>query len=262
MEINKKKILITGASDGIGAAVAKTIAANGGVPILVARTEEKLKALQRELKQLYNVSAYIYVSDISNHESWFATMKQIEADVLEIDALINNAGYGLFERFDQLESDDIKGMVDLNVLGVMYTTKYFLPLLKKKSVSHIINIASQAGKIQTPKSAVYSATKSAVIAFTNSLRLELNMENVYVTSVNLGPVGTSFFSIADPEGTYIKNVKKYMLDPDRVAEKIVQTLFTSKREINLPNWMQLGSKLYQLCPHLMETLLRPLFYKK
>src|SRR5699024_7486953 len=199
-----------------------------------------------------------YAIDITYKEEW----KQVLRSFSNIDALINNAGVGYFENFNEADWLHIEKMMQLNMEALMYTTYHLLPVMNEKNRSHIINIASQAGKIATPKTAVYSATKAGVISFSNALRLELKKKNVYVTTVNIGPTKTSFFETADPKGTYQENVTKYMLDPERVATTITKTLFTRKREINLPHWMNLGSKLYQLFPSLMEVLLEGSFNKK
>src|SRR5690625_7873825 len=100
---------------------------------------------------------------------------------------------------------------------------------------HIVNIASQAGKLATPKSSASAATKHAVLGFTNALRLEAVKEGVQVTAANLGPVRTSFFKTADPEGAYQKNVAQYRLAPDYGARKVGRHWLTSKRETNMPN---------------------------
>ena len=83
-----------------------------------------------------------------------------------------------------------------------------------------------------------------------------------MTTVNLGPVKTNFFNVADPFGNYQQSVEKYMLDPNDVAEKIVKVLFTNKREINMPKWMDVGSRFYQVFPSLIERLLKSQFNKK
>src|SRR5699024_9715866 len=117
-------------------------------------------------------------------------------------------------------------------------------------------------KVATPKSSAYAATKHAVLGFTNALRLEAVKEGVKVTAVILGPARTSFFKSEDPEGAYQKNVAQSMLDPDYVAQKVVRHLFTNKIEINLPNWMEMGSALHRLFPNTMERLLKKQFNKK
>lgn len=125
-----------------------------------------------------------------------------------------------------------------------------------------MNIASQAGKIATPKSSIYSATKHAVLGYTNSLRMELSDQRIFVTAVNPGPIETNFFTIADEKGTYVKNVKKFMLKPEYVAKKVVDAMLTPTREINLPRWMNTGSVVYALFPRLFERLGKRMFNKK
>src|SRR5690606_39052333 len=101
-----------------------------------------------------------------------------------------------------------------------------------------------------------------VLGFTNSLRMELAKTNVNVSSVNPGPIETAFFEIADKSGNYVKNVRKYMLKPDYVAEQIVKLMINPKRELNLPKWMNAGSVLYNLFPNIADKLTENLLNKK
>lgn len=153
-------------------------------------------------------------------------------------------------------------MFEVNVIGLMACTKEVLPSMIERNEGHIINIASQSGKLATPKSSGYSATKHAVLGFTNSLRMELSKTNIYVSSVNPGPIETNFFHVADRSGNYVKNVKKFMLKPDDVAEKIVQLMIKPKRELNVPRWMNVGSVLYQLFPSIADKVAGNLLNKK
>ena len=132
----------------------------------------------------------------------------------------------------------------------------------ERNTGHIINIASQAGKLATPKSSGYAATKHAVLGFTNSLRMELAKTNIFISAVNPGPIETNFFNTADKSGNYVKSVKKFMLKSDYVAEKIIQLMIHPKRELNLPRWMNLGSVLYNLFPSISEKLTGRLLDKK
>ncbi len=153
-------------------------------------------------------------------------------------------------------------MIDVNVLGLMACTGEILPYMREQGFGHIINIASQAGKFATPKSSAYSASKHAVLGYTNSLRMEAARYGVMVTAVNPGPIATDFFSIADETGNYVKSVEKFMLDPEKVAEKVIDSLFTNRREINLPRWMNAGSVFYQIFPYFVEKLGNKLLFKK
>ncbi|PWU68584.1 SDR family NAD(P)-dependent oxidoreductase [Gracilibacillus dipsosauri] len=260
--INGKKVLITGASNGIGAAVALELAKRGAIPIMVARSKDKLQTLQNRLKEDFQIEATYYPVDLLNLSEWKQVIERIKIENVAIDAIINNAGIGLFESLDKIEWKEVEKMLRLNNKALIYTTHAFLHRLKQRPEAHIINIASQAGKIATPKSAVYSATKSGVISFSNALRLELIDTNIRVMTVNIGPVKTNFFDHADPSGSYQNNVAKYMLEADYVAKKIVQAMFTKKREINLPYWMQVGAIVYQLFPATMEKVLHKQFHSK
>ena len=153
-------------------------------------------------------------------------------------------------------------MFDVNVLGLMACTSSVLPVMKRRKSGHIINIASQAGKMATPKSSLYSATKFAVLGYSNALRMELKNDDVFVTTVNPGPIATDFFATADESGNYIKSIEKIMLKPEVVARKIVDAMFTTKREINLPGWMNLASKVYYLFPRTVEMVGKRAFFKK
>lgn len=217
---------------------------------------------QQWLKQELQANSFVYQVDLSNVTEVNATMSAILQEHEQIHAIINNAGAGIFEYVKDTNWNDIDRMFQLNVMALIQTTKLILPHFLEYNEGHIVNIASQAGKMATPKSAIYGATKHAVLGFTNALRLEVKSRSLHVTAVNLGPVQTNFFVQADPTGAYQKNVARYMLDPDMVAQKIVRTLFTNKREINLPVWMEAGSKIYQLFPRTMERLLKKQFNKK
>jgi uncharacterized protein len=261
-QLKGKNIVITGASGGIGAEIAKLCAASGANLVLIARSIEKLKQLQTELQQKHQVRVEVYQLDVSNTEKVKEVFTAVFSEIGEVDILVNNAGFGVFREAHAATMDEIKGMFDVNVIGLMACTSMVLPKMRERRSGHIINIASQAGKIATPKSSVYSATKHAVLGYTNSLRMELSDYNVLVTSVNPGPIATNFFNIADEKGTYVNNVKRFMLQPDYVARKVVESMLTKTREINLPRWMNMGSVVYVLFPRLFERIGKKAFNKK
>lgn len=257
-----KKVIVTGASSGIGERLVWHIAQNGGIPIMLARSIDQLKSQQQLLKQAFQTTSYVYQIDLQNEKELDIVIEQILKEHEQIHGLINSAGVGIFDFVKDMQWQDVEWMFQLNVFALMRITKRLILHFSHYRQGHIINIASQAGKLATPKSAVYASTKHAVLGFTNALRLEVANKGIYVTAVNLGPVRTNFFITADPNGSYQKNVERYMLDPDNVAQKVVCYLFTDKREINLPGWMEMGSKLYQLFPKTMERLLEKQFNKK
>ncbi len=261
-DFSNKIVLLTGASSGIGEGLAKSLASNGANLILIARSTDKLYSLKERLQYDYQIECVVYSVDLSNQEAWITTLKEINQNYPRIDALINNAGFGIFDQVEEAKTEEIERMFQVNVFALIESVKQLLPSFLAAQQGHIINIASIAGKIATPKSSVYSATKHAVLGFSNALRLEVEKHGVFVTTVNLGPVRTNFFNIADPSGSYQKNVNRFMLDPNDVVEAITKSLFKQKREINLPRWMEIGSRLYHLFPQLSERILAKQFNKK
>lgn len=261
-QLKGKNIIITGASGGIGAEIARLCAASGANLALLARSIDKLGQLQKELQQRYQAKISVYQLDVSDTDQVKEIFAAIFQEFNQIDILVNNAGFGVFREAHEATIEQIKGMFNVNVVGLMACTSMVLPKMRERRFGHIINIASQAGKIATPKSSVYSATKHAVLGYTNSLRMELADYNVQVTSVNPGPIATNFFNIADEKGTYVKNVQKFMLKPEYVAQKVVDSMLTKTREINLPRWMNMGSIVYALFPRLFERLGKKAFNQK
>ncbi|MGE7764620.1 SDR family NAD(P)-dependent oxidoreductase [Peribacillus sp. NPDC096540] len=261
-KLQGKVIVITGASGGNGKEVAIQAAKQGGRLVLLARSLDKLHLLRDELTNQYGVDAYAYKLDVADTHQVEMVFADIHAQIGEVDVLVNNAGFGTFKEALDTELDETKAMFAVNVIGLMACTKLVLPYMKKRKSGHIINIASQAGKIATPKSTLYSSTKFAVLGYSNALRLELMEDHVFVTTVNPGPIETNFFSIADESGAYVKNIEKFMLKPEDVAAKIVAAMLTNKREINLPGWMDLAGKWYNMFPRITETFGKKAFFKK
>lgn len=261
-QLKDKNIVITGASGGIGAEIARLCAERGANLVLLARRIDRLQQLQSELQQKYHVKVDVFQLDVSDTDKVKEVFSRIFEAIDPIDILVNNAGFGIFRAAHEVTIDQIKGMFDVNVVGLMACTSMCLQKMCERRSGHIINIASQAGKIATPKSSVYSASKHAVLGYTNALRMELADFNIQVTAVNPGPIATNFFTIADEKGTYVKNVQRVMLKPEYVAQKIVDSMLTKTREINLPRWMNMGSIVYVLFPRLFERIGKRAFNQK
>jgi uncharacterized protein len=257
-----KNIVITGASGGIGAEIAKLCATRGANLVLLARSVDKLEQLKKDLESRYSIKVYVHRLDVSDTNEVESVFQMIFKEITTIDVLVNNAGFGVFREAHEATIEEMKSMFEVNVVGLMACTSMVLPKMRDRRFGHIINIASQAGKIATPKSSVYSATKHAVLGYSNSLRMELSDHQVFVTTVNPGPIATNFFNIADEKGTYVKNVQKFMLKPEYVAETVVNAMLTKTREINLPRWMNLGSVVYTLFPRAFERIGRKAFNQK
>ena len=242
-----RTILITGASGGLAQEMVKLLPQDQ--LILLGRNKEKLVQLYGNHPQAELIE--IDISDVQSLEELVAELYQRYG---EIDVLINNAGYGIFEDFDKIADQDIHQMFEVNTFALMNLSRLVGVRMKETRKGHIINIVSMAGLIATGKSSLYSATKFAAIGFSNALRLELMPHGVYVTTVNPGPIRTAFFDQADPDGSYLKSVDRFLLEPDDVAKKIIKTIGKNKREINLPLLLNLAHKFYTLFPKLADKL--------
>ena len=240
-------ILITGASGGLAQEMVKLLP--NDQLILLGRNKEKLA-------QLYgnHPHAELIEIDITDDSALETMVADLSLRYGKIDVLINNAGYGIFEEFDQISDQDIHQMFEVNTFALMNLSRRLAERMKKSRNGHIINIVSMAGLIATGKSSLYSATKFAAIGFSNALRLELMSYGVYVTTVNPGPIRTGFFDQADPDGIYLKSVERFLLEPDAVAQKIVKIIGKNKRELNLPILLHLAHKFYTLFPKLADKL--------
>ncbi|MFT9486250.1 MAG: SDR family NAD(P)-dependent oxidoreductase [Tepidibacillus sp.] len=243
-----KIVVITGASSGIGAEIAKQLAKKGAIPILTARSLEKLQKVSTKLSGAHE----IFQLDVTSTEQVFKVMNQIVQKYGKIDILINNAGFGIFDRFVDASIEDIEEMMDVNYMGMVRCTKAVLPIMLKQKNGHIINIASVAGKLATAKASGYSASKFAVIGFSNGLRHELNGTSVYVSTLNPGPIDTPFFDRADPSGHYVEQVKWLILSPEKVAKEVLKMMIDKKHEKTIPSLANIGVKLYHLFPKIFD----------
>ncbi|SDN39431.1 SDR family NAD(P)-dependent oxidoreductase [Alkalicoccus daliensis] len=260
--LSEKIVVITGASSGLGEEMALETAHRGGIPVLLARRENKLKALSARIQEETSIYAPCYPIDISDFENVYDVFQEIETHMGKIDVLINNAGFGIFDYVNNASIQDIEEMMKVNVIGGIAAVKAVLPGMLKNQQGHIIFIGSIAGKMATPKSSGYSASKHAVIGFANALRMEVAQQGIKVSTVNPGPIETSFFDRADKEGTYKKSVSKIMMQSEKVAAKTINLLYKPKREINLPVWMGIAAIAYQTAPKIVEWAAGSQFRKK
>jgi ketoacyl reductase hetN len=256
MEVTKKKILITGASSGLGRELAYQFAQKGNVElILVARRKEALDKVAKKCQAYNSVEAKTYSVDIGAQDQVEGLIEKAD----DLDILINAAGYGIMKDFSEFTDYEVVKMFDTNVIGTIQLTTEIAKKMREKKSGTIVTIASLAGKIATPKTSVYSATKFALIGYFNVLRLEVKKDNVHVMTVNPGPVATNFFNIADEGKSYLRAMGDKPLTPKVVARKIIKGIEKRKREVNLPLKLVLGVKLSQLFPRLSDKILLSMF---
>lgn len=248
--LRDKVVLITGASSGLGAMLARAVAVEGAITILTGRSEERLQQVVTSIQG----SATYKLMDVTSDQEVADCIAEIEKEYGRLDILINNAGYGIFSRIEDMHLTEYYHMMNTNYLGVVRCTKAALPIMERQGIGHIVNIASMAGRIGTAKSTSYSATKHALLGFTDSLRMELRGRGIKVSSVNPGPIETEFFQKADPEGSYVKNIQWFMMKPDYVVAKIIKLLYTQRAELNLPHLAAIGIRLYSIFPRAFDSI--------
>ncbi|MEC3906048.1 SDR family NAD(P)-dependent oxidoreductase [Tamlana sp. 2201CG12-4] len=195
-----KTALITGATSGIGEATAYEFAKQGINLVLCGRRLERLNTIQKALERLTNV--HILNFDVRDKDQAFKAIASLPDKFKTIDILINNAGnaHGL----DPIESghvDDWDAMMDINVKGLLYVSKAVIPQMTARRSGHIINIGSSAGKEVYPKGNVYCASKHAVLAITEGMRIDLNAYGIKVGAINPGLVETEFSKVRFKGGT-------------------------------------------------------------
>jgi NADP-dependent 3-hydroxy acid dehydrogenase YdfG len=189
-----KTALITGATSGIGRATATLFAANGIKLILCGRRQDRLEALLSDLGKQTEVHTLNF--DVRDREAVFAAIESLPKPFSSIDILINNAGnaHGL-DPIEQGSLDDWDAMLDINVKGLLYVSRAIMPKMVERGSGHIINIGSTAGKEVYPKGNVYCASKHAVDAINQGMRIDLNPYGIRVGAVNPGLVETEFSNV-------------------------------------------------------------------
>lgn len=189
----RKIVFITGATSGFGEACAYKFAAHGYDIIINGRRTDRLQVLADELENKYNIAVLQLPFDVQNENAVFESIKNIPADWQAIDVLINNAGLALGrDYFNEADVSDWNTMIDTNVKGFLYVAKAVSQLMVKQSKGHIINMGSIAGKEVYEKGNVYCATKFAVDALSQAMRIDLLRHNIKVTSINPGAAETEF----------------------------------------------------------------------
>lgn len=258
-----KRILITGASSGLGREIARQSAKRGASLILTGRDMKRLYEVYEDCATLNTRDRHYYiVSDLARPTAAEDLCNYIDALNEDIDIVVNCAGYGIFKSYADFSLAEMRSMFEVNVLSLMLISQRMAIKMVQQGHGQIVNIASMAGKIATPQTSVYSATKFAVLGFSNALRLELAGTGVSVTTVNPGPVKTSFFDRADKSGHYLESLGKQVLDPVKLATKIVRQFNHPKREINAPTYMEVAAVVYPIFPKVGDYLTRTIFNKK
>ncbi len=188
----KQTVLITGASGGLGLALAMQFAQHGYDLILTARSADKLQQAQNAIRTAYDVAVTVIPLDLGAPDGAAALMDAVRTQDLTVDILVNNAGLGDFGAFADSELSRQQAMIALNVSALTELTHHVLPMMREKGHGKILNVASIAAFQQGPYMSVYYATKAYVLSFSQALSRELKGSGITVTALCPGPIATGF----------------------------------------------------------------------
>jgi uncharacterized protein len=192
----KRTALVTGASGGIGAELARVLAADGWDLVLVARTEEKLRELADELARSHGTTAVVLAADLEWPDAPTELAAELARRGVEIEALVNNAGFGALAPFVEMPLETARAMLAVNVTALTHLTRLFLPAMVARRRGYILNVASTAAFQPGPWMAVYYASKAYVLSFSEAIGHELRETGVRVTALCPGATATGFSSTA------------------------------------------------------------------
>ena len=221
---------ITGASKGIGRAIAIELAQRKNNLLLTARSEDLLKALAADIQREYEVTVQFKACDLTDPEVPAELAEWCQSNEYDVNMLVNNAGFGLWGTFGELPVEGQLEMMNLNMNALVALTHHFLPILSKSKPSYIMNVASLASFLAIPHFSIYAATKAFVLSFSRSLRFDVAKKGVAVSCLCPGATESEFLQRAGMEAVGAKAKGVYM-SAETVAKIAVNGMMRGKAEI-------------------------------
>ena len=258
MIFKDKTVIVTGGSEGVGAAAARLFAEAGANLMLVARNRKNLEAVAAELRDRARVE--IFPMDVSDADSCVDLFKKTLFEFGRIDVLVNNAGFHARGNVESLTADELARTIDVNLRAPIVLTRLALPHIRDAGGGAIINVASLAGRTPVPGSAAYSASKFGLRAFTFSLAEEIRDSGIKLAVVSPGPISTQFI-LADIDKTSDLTFSQPMSTAEEVAQAILDLCGNSQREQAMPAISGVLTMVSYLVPWLGRAL-RPTLERK
>jgi len=256
-KISKQTALITGASGGIGLELTKLFAREGYSLVLVARNEGRLQGLKTELEKRRGVSVRVISKDLSDPGAPKQIYDELERYSVQIDVLVNNAGYALFGPFIESDENEVLAMLQVNIMALTHLTRLFLPAMVKRGHGKVLNVASTAAFLPGPLMAIYYASKAYVLSFSEAIANEVKGTGVTVTALCPGSTETGFQRRANMEDSKLVSGKRLM-EPSTVARAGYKAMMAGKA-VEVPG---LGNKMVPLMARLSPRSLVPMVVRR
>jgi short-subunit dehydrogenase len=250
MKLSGAVVVVTGASRGIGAAVAREAAARGARLGLLARNAEELDTLAAELP----TQTCVVPVDVTKKRELVAALRRVGRELGPIDVLVNNAGIGSYGPFVEAGADDLARLWPINVAAVANAMAEVLPDMQARRSGVIVNMTSIAGRIGAPGEAAYCASKFAVIGLSETVRAEVAHTGVKICLINPGPVATAF---GEARGyPYDRSFPK-PVSAEHVAKRTIRSIERGTPEIFIPRWLRPSLIFKDLAPPLFDLGVKP-----
>ncbi len=258
MIFNDKTVIITGGSEGVGAATARLFAEAGANLMLVARGKKNLELIAEELRDKTRVE--IFAMDVSDSEACVDLFKKAQFEFGRVDVLVNNAGYNKRGDVETVDANDLGKIIDVNLKAPIMLSRLALPYLREAEGGAIINVGSLAGRTPVPGSASYAASKAGLRSFTYTLGIELAGSGIKLAVVSPGPIDTGFI-MADIDATSDLTFSQPLSTAEEVAQVILDLCGNTLRERTMPWASGLLTTFMYLFPALSPVVL-PLLERK
>jgi short-subunit dehydrogenase len=256
MKLEGKVAVITGASMGIGEAIAKLFLQEGAKVVLCSRDLARTKAAEQRIGGGANTLSV--ACDVSRRDQVDALVKSATAKFGRIDIFVNNAGFGLNDAVAEMDMTEFRRMFDTNLFGAVECIQAVVPVMRRQGSGDIVNISSVSGYISTPYMSGYAATKHAMNAIGKAARMELLRHNINVLTVCPGYIATDFVKnmVKGKHSERVGSSVKYAVTPDVVASATLQGLLKRKREVIVPKVYKMIISMYQALPGVVERRIR------
>jgi short-subunit dehydrogenase len=252
--------LITGASKGIGKAIAETLAARGYDLLLVARSADLLEQVSADIHAVSKRNCQWLALDLAGSQAAESVYDWCNKNQYTVSILVNNAGYGLSGPFEKYSAQELADMLQLNIITLTKLTRLFLPGLLLQPAAYVLNIGSSASYQALPFLAAYAGSKSYVLSFSRGLYQELKKTKVSVTCICPGPTDTNFINRANVGAKGQKAAEQFNMSPQTVAHIAVESLFRRRPEVITGGMNKLMAFFAWLLPKtLVESVAKKLY---